>query len=205
MTSINLLPWRQYLQKEQQKEFLLLIAMVVSITLFFCLIVHWYFSHKLANQLTVNAYLTQQIATVDQQIITVNTIKKRKNDLIHRLFVIQQLQSDRIRVVKMLYDFINVLPPGIYITECKKKGHDIIVTGRAQSNQQISQFMENINASPSFQNAVLTEIKDDDDPNLNPTNVVNQIYSLSFELHMQQQEMKTEPNTVSSTIQGATS
>ncbi len=191
MTSINLLPWREQLQKEQQKEFFLLIAFVVGVILFFCLLIHMFFSHKLTDQLKVNTYLSQQTSLVDQQIIIVNGIKKRKNNLIHRLFIIQRLQSDRIRVVKMFYDFVEILPPGIYITEIKKVGSDIVVTGRAQSNQQISLFMENIDTSSSFKNAILTEIKEGNDPNLNPSSVINQIYGLSFELHMQEQDMKT--------------
>lgn len=190
MTHINLLPWREQLKKEKQKQFLALLVLSIGVTLFICLMIHLVLARQYATQMAANNYFNQEIASVDAQIVEVNAIKQKKNDLIRRLYIIQRLQTDRAQLVQMFYDFVKVLPPGIYITSVKKEGSTITVTGRAQSNQQVSSLMKNVDASGSFANPILTEIQNNDDDQQNK--VLNQLYTLGFEMQMQPESFQAE-------------
>lgn len=203
MININLLPWRIQLQKEKQREFIFLIFVGLGISIFICLIVHLYLARQLSKQTSVNNYLLEQITIVDQQITEVNTIKQQKNDLIRRLYIIHQLQTSRVELVEMFNAFINVLPPGIYITSIKKSGNMVTINGQARSNQQVSQLMKNIGASSSFSNPVLTEIQDNNTPQSQQT-AINEAFPLGFELQVKQEATEgimeeTKPTTTTTT------
>jgi type IV pilus assembly protein PilN len=197
MTHINLLPWREQLKKERQKEFLALMLLSIGVTLFICLMIHLVLARQYAMQMAANNFLNQEITSVDAQIVQVNAIKQKKNDLIRRLYIIQRLQTDRAQLVQMFDDFVKILPPGIYITSVKKEANTITVSGRAQSNQQVSALMKNIDASSSFENAILTEIQNNDDDQQNK--VLNQLYTLGFELQMQPELLKEQIPVANST------
>jgi len=203
MININLLPWRAQLEKEKQHTFIALLLIAVGVSIFICLILHLVLARQLSKQLTVNNYLLQQITLVDQQITQVNAIKQQKNDLIRRLSIIHQLQTSRVLLVAMFNNFVNILPPGIYISNLKKSQGLITIEGKARSNQQVSQLMKNIALSPSFGNPVLTSIQDNTATNKNKNDVLDSIYFLSFELQVKEQtdtgiteEVLSSPNKV---------
>ncbi|NNM60418.1 MAG: pilus assembly protein PilN [Legionellales bacterium] len=184
MININLLPWRTLREKERQREFVFLLSVAIVLCIFICLIIHTFIARQLSKQLAVNDYFSQQIAVVDLQIAEVTVIKQQKNDLLRRLEIIQALETSRVLLVSMFHNFANILPNGIYITSIKKDHNLITVTGKARSNQQVSQLMQNIDTSPSFSDPVLTEIQDNTNNSQTTSSILDEVYSQGFELEM---------------------
>ena len=135
----------------------------------------------LSDQYTANSYLQTEINTLDQTIQEVRTIKEQKAELTQRMEVVQYLQINRSEVVAMFDAFVRTLPSGIYVTNVQKQGGEITVSGVAESNTRVSEFMKNIEKSKAFMDPRLTEIKseDKDNPNIR-----------FFELKMKREALK---------------
>lgn len=162
MTKINLLPWREENRKQQLKEFVIIAGGSVVIVLLLCILVHTIFARMISNQAHVNDFFREKITVLDQQIQEVRTIKEKKNELINRMQIVQNLQTNRTEIVQMFNEFVRTLPNGVYITALEKKGTQITVKGKAESNTRISEFMKSLDKSEAFMDPQLTEIKSDD-------------------------------------------
>lgn len=206
MIYINLLPWRAQLQAKKQREFIFYLIFYLCLTIFMCLVIHLCLTRTLANQLRSNSYLTEQINVVNQKMVDMKAIKQQKSELLKRLLLIYELQTSRIELVTMFNNFVNVLPDDIYITAIKKDNNVITLTGQARSNQTVSELMKNIDVSDSFESPVLSEIQDNNNLPTGQASTIQQLYPLSFQLHITQEsnvKLNNKPllpasNTVSS-------
>ena len=93
MAKINLLPWRQELRKEQQRQFLTIMGLSVVLVILGILAVHLQYSRMIGVQESRNAYLTQQIEEVKKQIREIDELANKKDRLLARMEIIQQLHS----------------------------------------------------------------------------------------------------------------
>lgn len=151
-TRINLLPWRELRRQEQDRQLLsasigawLLMGMVVFYG--------WYHMNGLIeHQEKRNAYLQTEIAKLEERIKEINKIKERKQALIARMEIIQQLQRDRTKIVHIFDDLVRKLPKGVHFTGLSKKNDRITLKGMAQSNARISNLMNNLDSSNWFTN-----------------------------------------------------
>ena len=159
MTRINLLPWREMRRKELSKQVLRGSIFAWALMALIVFYVHFYYYGSLIdNQRQRNDFLTKEIATLNEQIQSINSIQQRKEALIARMEVIQQLQRDRTQIVHVLDDLVRKLPEGLYLTALSKKGKDISLAGVAQSNARISALMRNLDSSDWFANPNLDVI-----------------------------------------------
>jgi len=151
-TRLNLLPWRELRRQEQDRQ---LLSASVGAWLLMGLIVFygWYHMNSLIDhQEKRNDYLSTQIARLDEKIKEINKLKDRKQALIARMEIIQQLQSDRTQIVHVFDDLVRKLPKGVYVTGLSKKNDRIMLKGLAQSNARVSQLMNNLDSSDWFTN-----------------------------------------------------
>ncbi|MFW2439422.1 MAG: PilN domain-containing protein [Arenicellales bacterium] len=162
MSQLNLLPWRELRRKEIDTQ---VRNLAIGIALLMAIIVYWgylYMNGLIEEQNRRNSYLEQQIQKVEKELQEVNKVKKRKSELISRMEVIQKLQSDRTRMVKLFDGLAKNLPKGMYLTLFEIKGNNITLQGSADSNGTISKFMRLIEAAENFTT-----------PNLNVINIKN--------------------------------
>jgi len=160
MTRINLLPWREMRRRERDRRLLsgsILTWMLMGLVLFYG---WWHMNGLIEFQNSRNTYLKNEIVKLDRQIKEIREIKRRKESLLARMEVIQQLQSNRTQIVHVFDDLVRKLPKGVYLTSLEKKQQNIILKGLAQSNARISSLMQNLDSSDWFTN-----------PNLNVINV----------------------------------
>ncbi len=162
MVQINLLPWREKLREESQKEFLVLLGIAAGIAIFFLGLVFIIVNGKINRVADVNTYLQAQTALLDVKIAQIQDIKSKRADLIARRKVLQQLQIQRVSIVHLLEQVVYKVPDGIYLTKLDKKGAQLTVSGVAESNTRVSEFMQSIEASRWISNPRLTQIKADD-------------------------------------------
>ncbi len=148
MARINLLPWREELRKQQQKEFFLSIGLATGLTAFAMFLVHMAIADKIQYQEQRNRFLSGQISVLDKKIKEIRDLEKKKETLISKMEIIQRLQSSRPEIVHLFESIARTVPEGVYLTQFTQSGDDLAVNGFAQSNARVSAYMRNIESSP---------------------------------------------------------
>lgn len=147
MAKINLLPWRQETRKEQQRQFLTVMGLSVVLVLLGVLAVHLQYSRMIGVQESRNTYLNKQIAIVKEQIAEIDALAGKKERLLARMDIIQQLQRNRPEIVRLFDELVRVLPEGVHLSSLKQKNRSLQMVGIAQSNARVSALMRNIDQS----------------------------------------------------------
>lgn len=149
-TRVNLLPWREMRRKEQDRQLLTIAVgawILMGVIIFYA---HVHVTSLIENQDKRNEFLSQETAKVEKEIRQIGELKKQRSDLIARMNVIYQLQSDRSQVVHLFDELARKLPDGIYFTTLRLAGNDIALQGVAQSNARVSALMRNLASSDWF-------------------------------------------------------
>lgn len=159
MPHINLLPWREELRRERQRQFINIVVGASIVVLGIILLTHIRFSAMLNEQDVRNTFLQDQIVQVDKEIKEIETLEKEKEALLARMTIIQQLQSSRPEIVHMFDEIAKAMPDKIFLLKMSRKDKLISLEGVADSNDYVSEFMRKLNASPWLTNPKLTVIE----------------------------------------------
>lgn len=158
MAKINLLPWRQELRKQRQQEFIAFLMAVVIVAAGIVLVGHMALSTQVSGQEERNAYIKSEISKLDGQIKEIDELQKRREELLGRMKVIQDLQGRRPVIVRIFDELVRVIPDGVYFTKLERTGDVFRLSGVAESANQVSALMRNLDASPWFQNPQLSTV-----------------------------------------------
>ena len=159
MAHINLLPWRAELRKERQREFLTIAAGSGLFMLAVVAYVHIHINGLIENQQGRNDYLKREITVVEQKIKEIQELESKKQKLIARMRVIEQLQLNRPEIVHRFDELVKIVPEGLYLTTLSQKGKQITMQGAAQSNARVSAFMRGLDGSGWYTSPGLEIIK----------------------------------------------
>lgn len=162
MAKINLLPWRQELRKQRKQEFIAINMAVALIALGIILFFHLFVSSQLSDQEERKAFIKSEIDTLDKQISEIEELQKRKDELLSRMKVIQDLQGRRPVIVRVFDDLVRAAPDKLYLTSIERKADQFKIEGVAESNNQVATFLRNLNASAWFKNPVLSNVSSND-------------------------------------------
>lgn len=158
MAHINLLPWREELRKQKQKEFGVSAIISVAVAGVVVLLAHLQVSGMINTQQERNAFLEAEIKILNERIGRIKELKALKNDLLARMTVIQELQGSRPESVHLADELVRSLPEGVYLNKFSQKQKNLSMTGVAQSNARVSDYMRNIEDSEWFTNPRLDQI-----------------------------------------------
>ena len=147
MTRINLLPWRELLRKEREREFYTIVGGAVLLMGVVIIYIHIHMSSVIEAQNGRNAFLEKEIKTVEGKIKDIKQLETEKSQLLARMKVIEELQGQRPEMVHLFDEVVKALPEGVYLTSIKQSGTSVAIEGIAQSNARVSTFMRNIDAS----------------------------------------------------------
>lgn len=147
MAHINLLPWREELRREQQRQFITILGLSAILMALIILAVHLRIAGMIDNQQSRNRYLQGEIAKVEKQIKEINRLEEDKRRLQARIQVIQELQRNRPEVVHLFDEIARIIPDGIHLNSMRQSGNNLVLNGVAQSNARVSAFMRNIEGS----------------------------------------------------------
>lgn len=147
MAKINLLPWRDELRKELQKQFYTTVGAFVVLTLCTWGAIHFINTQRIEYQQTRNQFLNEQIAHLDKKIKEIERLEKEKQRLKARIEAIEQLQGNRPLIVRLFDELVTSLPEGVSIVTVKQAGKAITISGVAQSNARVSSFMRKLESS----------------------------------------------------------
>lgn len=160
--NINLLPWREELKELQKKSFLSMLGLGIVVTSGLVLCIHILINRQIGFQNENNDYLKNEIKILDQQISEIQRLQTEKEQLLARMDIIQQLQTNRPLVVRLFDVIVHTVPEGLYLTNLTRTGPKIMIDGKAESNTRVSTFMRNIEGSHWLNSPVLTLIQAED-------------------------------------------
>ena len=159
MIRINLLPHREIKRKRQQKEFFIVLGVVLALGAGSWFAVHSYLGGQLEEQNGRNSYLESEIAILEKQIDEIKKLQEQTEALLQRKKVVESLQANRAETVYLLDQLVRQLPDGVYLKTVQQKANKVTVGGFAQSNARVSTFMRNLESSPYLEKPVLIQIQ----------------------------------------------
>lgn len=147
MPKINLLPWREELRKQRQKQFLIALGGAVVVAGLVVVGANLVYQSRIDYQNERNQRLSREIAELDKSIERIDGIERQKERLLARMEIIEQLQRSRPEVVHLFDELARTLPDGVFLTAIQQNGRTVKVDGVAQSSTRVSSFMRNIDGS----------------------------------------------------------
>lgn len=161
MPHINLLPWREDLRREKQRQFINVAAGAAILMVGIIVLTHLRMAGVIDEQNNRNKFMTDQITRVDADIKEIESLEKEKAALLARMKVIQELQSSRPEIVHIFDEIAKNMPDKVFLISAVRKGREIDLVGVADSNDYVSELMRNLNNSPWLTNPRLEVIKSD--------------------------------------------
>lgn len=180
MPHINLLPWREAQRAERQRQFVVVAAGAAIMMALAVVFVHIQINAQIENQNGRNKFLQDTIAKVDEEIAEIKTLQEDKKALLARMNIIQRLQRSRPEIVHLFEEMAKTIPKGVYLDSFSRSGKEISLTGKANSNDSISAFMRQLDASQWLTNPRLSIIQTSKSKGSGSTS--------SFKLQVQQTE-----------------
>lgn len=159
MARINLLPWREKLREERRKQFLRTLAGVLVVAGGLVFLSDQYLGLAIERQTARNDYLRKEIAVLDARIQEIKELRTRRQQLMERMKIIQDLQGNRPIIVRVFDELARTLPDGVHFSELDMAGSRIAIRGAAESNSKVSTLMRNLDGSDWLSAPNLTEVK----------------------------------------------
>lgn len=148
MARINLLPWREEKRRLRQRQFTVVLIVVGIASAFVSGLIYLGYDGAIANQNARNQYLTDQIKLMDDKIAQIKDLQDRKQRLLARMQIIEQLQESRPIEVHLFDQLVKTLPAGVYLTSVVQNNDNLTLTGVAESSARVSTYLRDIDASP---------------------------------------------------------
>jgi type IV pilus assembly protein PilN len=161
MARINLLPWREWERERRKRQFLANLAGVLVLGAVLVLAGGWFLDGRIENQNERNRFLQTEIQVLDQQIAEIAELRKKREELLARIRVILELQTNRPIIVRVFDELVRTLSPGLHFTSLKQQGNLLTLDAQAESNNRISSLMRNLDGSDLFASPNLKSIKED--------------------------------------------
>jgi len=160
MILINLLPHREEKRRRRKQAFFLGIGLAMLSGAL--LAGAWYLvlGEMRREQRSRNEFLQTEIRRLEGQIKDIASLKSEIEALKARQKVVEDFQIDRNMPVHLLNELTAQVPEGIYLTAIRQDGQSVAVTGVAQTNERVSEFLRNTAYhSPWLERPELVEIK----------------------------------------------
>lgn len=143
MILINLLPHRE--EKRKRRKIAFYAGLGVAALVGLAISGGWYavVEQLKSAQQDRNRFLATEIAKLDREIKDIATLKAEIASLMARQKAVEDLQTDRNVPVHILNELVKQTPEGMYFTVLKQDGQILSVTGIAQTQERISEFLRN--------------------------------------------------------------
>jgi len=140
---INLLPHRE--EKRKRKKVAFFAGLGVAAVAGLAIVGGWY---VIVDQLKVaqqerNQFLSAEITKLEKEIADIASLKAEIASLTARQKAVEDLQIDRNLPVHLLNELVKQTPEGMYFTAVKQDGQVLTVTGIAQTQERVSEFLRN--------------------------------------------------------------
>lgn len=159
MAKINLLPWREALRERRKKEFFAISGAVALLGVVLSGLIWLFFNNQLQDQNDANQTVVAANQQLDRQLKELDGLQERKEQIIERMKLIQDLQGVRPVIVHVFDELAKLTPSNMYVTEFSRKENKFTLKGKAQDPNVVSDFLRNLDASPWFRNAFMNSFE----------------------------------------------
>jgi type IV pilus assembly protein PilN len=147
---INLLPHREERRKRRKAAFFagLMLSGLAALGAGGV----WYLvvQQMVSTQQDRNTFLKTEIGKLEEQIKDIASLRNQIDSLKARQKAVEDLQVDRNIPVHILNELVRQTPEGIYFTSIKQDSQNLTVTGYAQSNERVSEFLRNTSKNSNW-------------------------------------------------------
>lgn len=144
MIKINLLPHREERRKQRKLEFYTLLGLSGVAAAVIVMLVGFYNAGQVFIQNQENNVIRAANEKLDEEIKEIATLKEEIDGLKARQQAVEDLQGDRNQPVYLLSELTSQTPEGIYLRSVKQDGQRIVLMGYAQSNERVSDYLNNL-------------------------------------------------------------
>ena len=160
MILINLLPHREERRRARKRSFFIGIGVAAIAGL--VVVGVWYsvLQQLTAAQQARNLFLKTEIAKLESQIKDIANLRAEIEALKARQKAVEDLQTNRNVPVYLLDELVKQTPEGIYLTAIRQNDRVVTLTGIAQTNERVSEFLRNTQYNSKWlERPELVEIK----------------------------------------------
>jgi type IV pilus assembly protein PilN len=159
MTKINLLPWREERRQELKRQFFVILFGVALIGAGCVYLVEMTVQNQIEHQRNRNDFIVSETKKLDAKIKEIEELKKKRERLVERMNVIQDLQGNRPVIVHVFDQLAKTIPDGVFYRSIKSSGSRITIDGMAEANNRVSNLMRNLSSSEMFADPSLSTVK----------------------------------------------
>ena len=155
------MPWREDAREQLKKDYLIVLGIVGMAATMLVFVWISLASARLTQQIERIEYLQRNIAEMDKMVAEIVELKHKKEEMIARMRVIQDLQGNRSEIVKIFDELVRSMPEGVYLSELHTENNLVEMTGFSESNNRISALMRNLDSSYKYQHSNLVRVEQD--------------------------------------------
>jgi len=141
---INLLPYREERRKRRKQAFFVGMGLAAVVGALVVAAIFLLLQYLTMEQQRRNQYLRTETEKLEVQIRDIANLRAEIDALKSRQKAVEDLQTDRNTPVHMINDLAKYVPEGIYLTAIRQNDKVVNLTGIAQTNERVSEFMRNI-------------------------------------------------------------
>jgi type IV pilus assembly protein PilN len=157
---INLLPYREERRKRRKTAFFAGLGLAGLVGAGIVVAVYLLLEFLTSEQQSRNQYIQSEISRLEAQIKDIANLKSEIESLKSRQRAVEDLQTDRNTPVHLLNDLARLAPEGVYLTVIRQDSKVVTVSGIAQTNERVSEFLRNVSrGSEWLEKPDLIEVK----------------------------------------------
>jgi type IV pilus assembly protein PilN len=157
---INLLPHREEKRKRRKTAYFTGLALSAVVGLAIAGLWYGVLEQMKSAQMERNAFLGSEIKKLEVQIKDIANLRAEIEALKARQKAVEDLQTNRNIPVHLLNELVKQTPEGVYLTKIGQAGQVVTVSGVAQTNERVSEFLRNtLYNSPWLERPELIEIR----------------------------------------------
>jgi len=157
---INLLPYREEKRRRRKNAFFAGLGGAALVGALVVAAAYLLLEYLTAEQQRRNQYLSSEISRLDTQIKDIADLRSEIEGLKSRQRAVEDLQTDRNTPVQVLNELARFAPEGIYLTGIRQADKVVTISGIAQTNERVSEFLRSASRSSEWlERPELVEIK----------------------------------------------
>ena len=150
MILINLLPHREAAKLKRKESFFVSLAASALLGCLLAGLIYVWYQVQITEQQARNTTLRTENSRLDIQIKEVATLQKEISGLRSRQEAVEDLQAERNLPVHLLNEVVKQVPDGIFIKSLKQEAALVSITGVAQSNERVAEFLRNLSSENPY-------------------------------------------------------
>lgn len=160
LIKINLLPYREEMNKRKQQQFKTLMYGVVLTGVAAVAATYLFIDNMINNQSERNTLLETSIAHLDTELSEIQKLKQEKDAFLIKKNKIEELQLKRLQAAKILDSLNEAVPGSTYLTSLDAVTADSYrLSGRTSSDNRVAAMMRAMPNTGIFKQPELLSIK----------------------------------------------